>query len=262
MHTDINFNKQKECRYGTMLYNTNDTYVGTSFDLYGEFSEGEAESFKQIIKKGYTVLDIGANIGAHTLLFANLVGIEGEIHAFEPQRIVFQTLCANMALNNIVKAYCYNEAVGDIPDSLLVPQIKPWVQTNFGGLSLGNHKVGENVKVTTVDGLNLSNCHFIKIDVEGMEINVLKGAANTITKYNPILYVENDRSKKANDLIRYIASLDYDMYWHQTFLFNSKNYFNNPENVFGDISSINMICIPKSYEYKIEGFQRVDIPPG
>ncbi len=260
MQTDPQFNKHKECRYGTMLYNLNDMYVGKSFDLYGEFSEGEAELFKQLIKKGDTVLDIGANIGAHTLLFAHLIGMEGEVHAFEPQRIVFQTLCANMALNSIVKAYCYNEAVGDIIDSLMVPQIKPWVQANFGGLSLGDHEVGENVKSTTVDSLSLRSCHFIKIDVEGMEIQVLKGAANTIIRYKPILYVENDRSKQANDLIRYVASLDYDMYWHQTFLFNSRNYFNNPENVFGDTSSINMLCMPSSYEYKIEGFQRVDIP--
>src|SRR4029079_8558912 len=86
------FNRLRVCKYGLVLYNVNDHYVGRSFELYGEFSEGEVELFKQVIRPGDAVLDIAANIGAHTLVFARLAGEQGSVWAFEPQRVPFQTL--------------------------------------------------------------------------------------------------------------------------------------------------------------------------
>src|SRR5579862_896137 len=101
------FNRLKDCRHGRMLFNVNDQYVGRSLDLYGEYSEGEIDFFKQVVQPGDTVLEIGANIGSHTVFFAKAVGREGTVQAFEPQRLIFQTLCANIALNNLenVKTY-------------------------------------------------------------------------------------------------------------------------------------------------------------
>jgi hypothetical protein len=90
-------NRVKQCRHGMMLYNVHDLYVGRSLDQYGEFSQGEIDLFGQILKPGQVVLDVGANIGAHTLWFAQTVGPSGTVLAFEPQRIVFQALCANLA---------------------------------------------------------------------------------------------------------------------------------------------------------------------
>lgn len=93
--------KLAACRDGVMLFNPLDSFVGRSLDLYGEFSRGEAAVFDQIVAPGDTVLDVGANIGAHTLWMARRVGPAGSVIAFEPQRAVFQTLCANMALNGM-----------------------------------------------------------------------------------------------------------------------------------------------------------------
>src|SRR5262249_49184020 len=86
------FNHLRKCRHGYVLYNINDMYVGRSFDLYGEFSEEEALLFEQVSRPGDVVMDIGANIGAHTLVMAKRVGPTGKVLAFEPQRVVFQTL--------------------------------------------------------------------------------------------------------------------------------------------------------------------------
>ena len=108
----MEFNRFKACRHGTMLYNVNDAYVGKSFELYGEFSQGETELFGQILEPGNIVLEVGANIGAHTLFLAKAVGPQGAVLAFEPQRVVFQTLCANMALNSITNVRCQQAALG------------------------------------------------------------------------------------------------------------------------------------------------------
>src|SRR5437868_835956 len=89
----------KRCREGAMLYNTNDTYIGRALDTYGEISRGEVELFQHVVQPSTTAVEVGANIGVHTIVLARLVGPQGRVVAFEPQRIVFQMLCANVALN-------------------------------------------------------------------------------------------------------------------------------------------------------------------
>lgn len=64
----------KACRYGPLLYWITDTYIGQSLDMYGEFSEGETALLRQIIRPGATVVEVGANIGAHTVCLAKAVG--------------------------------------------------------------------------------------------------------------------------------------------------------------------------------------------
>src|ERR1043165_865505 len=91
----------RRCRYGTMMYLRKDMYVGRSFAEYGEYSEGEVDIFRQVLRPGDLALDIGANLGSHTLPLAQFVGPTGGVYAFEPQRILFQILCGNVALNEI-----------------------------------------------------------------------------------------------------------------------------------------------------------------
>ena len=75
------FNRLKVCRYGQMLFNVNDRYIGRSLDLYGEYSEGEVALFRQIVWPGDVVVDVGAHVGAHTLFFARQVGPAGRVLA-------------------------------------------------------------------------------------------------------------------------------------------------------------------------------------
>ena len=78
----------------------------------------------------------------------------------------------------------------------------------------------------------------------------MQGAKRTIEEYSPILYVECDRESKAKDLQNYIASLNYEMYWHASFLADLKNnYYDCHENCFEKMyKSFNLLCIPKGIE--------------
>ena len=249
------FNHVRECRYGVMLYNINDIYIGGSLEHYGEFSEGEIEVFRQVARPGDTIVDVGANIGAHTLYFAKTVGAQGFVYAFEPQRIIFQALCANVALNSLIHVQCLPVALGERPGKTKVPVMDPVRQNNFAGLQLGEFPEGEIVDVVPLDSLHLPQCRLIKIDVEGMESSVLRGAVATIKAHQPFLYVENDRPDKSQELTRLIAELGYKMYWHEPFLYNPDNFYANPNNIFGTVSSHNLFCVPAAMNAVMQGFR-------
>ena len=256
------FNRQKQCRHALMLYNIHDQYIGRSLDLYGEFSEGEVEAFRQIVHPGQLVVEIGANIGAHTVFLAQHVGPTGLVLAFEPQRLVFQTLCANLALNNIPNVMAYRQALGSTAGTIKVPELPYNRETNFGGLGLGEFEFGEDVPLATLDSFGLTRCSLIKVDVEGMEKDVLAGAVETIARFKPVLYVENDRPERSAELIRYIDSLGYSMYWHLPYYFSAGNFFNNADNVFPGIVSMNMLCVHSSVSQQVAGLQPVEVPAG
>jgi len=162
-----------------------------------------------------------------------------------------------MALNSIPNVLCMQQAVGAEMGTVLVPSFDYRHPANYGGLSLGQFEAGESVPVVTLDSLNLRHCHFIKIDVEGMEQQVLTGARELLTRTKPALYVENDREAKSGDLIRLLDSLDYNMYWHFVSYYNPNNFFGNVNNVFGNTVAKNMLCVHKSVPQNLSGFTKV-----
>ena len=252
-----NFNQLAQTRYGPMLYNRFDKYVGGSIAAYGEFSEGEAAMFGQLVGAGSLVIEAGANIGAHTVHLAQLVGEQGAIYAFEPQRVVFQTLCANLSLNQLVNVTARQQGLGRSLGEMVLPNVDPRIENNFGGLSLLQAGQGEKVAIVTIDSLALPRCDLIKVDVEGMEEEVLAGALNTIAQFRPTLYLENDRVEKSASLIRFLQSLNYKIWWHLSPLFNPNNFAKNSTNIFGSIVSINILCQPAESAKPVNGLREI-----
>ena len=257
----LGFNQLVECRQGIMIYNRNDMYVGESLRRYGEFSPGESELFRKILQPDMLVVEIGANIGAHTVELSQLVGVRGTVVAFEPQRVVFQTLCANIALNNCANVYTYQSAVGDHVGTIKVPFLPPDQFNNFGGLSLRGTEAGDDVPLTTLDALNLPTCHLLKIDVEGMEVEVLRGAADTIARCRPVIYAEDDRVERSAELVQLLTDYRYRMYRHEPLLFSPDNFAGEQQNIFNNTASLNLLCIPEEINLVVEGLKEVTAPP-
>jgi FkbM family methyltransferase len=240
------FNRLTRTRQGLMLYDAKDRQVGRSIERYGEYSADEGALFRQAIRPSWTVVEAGANIGAHTLTFSRLVGPRGVVFAFEPRRVVFQTLCANMALNSIVNVHCRPEALGNMAGRVQVP-------THDGSGT-------EKVAAITLDSLELPRCQFLKVDVDGMELQVLKGAAKTIERLRPLLYVANERRELSEPVLRFLLALGYSLYWHVPPLFNSDNYYQNRENEFGNMASVNVFGVHSSIGSAISGMRKIDGP--
>ncbi len=250
----------KRCRHGLMLCLVTDQYVGQSLNRYGEFSEGEMQLLGPLIRRGDVVVDMGANVGAHTVFFAKRVGEGGRTLAFEPQRFIFQMLCGAVALNGLANVYTYHAACGREAGRALMPPCDYSTMNNFSGLSAEGWPEGESVAVMPLDELDLPRCRLIKIDVEGMEQDAIAGAADTIRRLRPLLYVENDRADKSAALIDQLLSMDYRLYWHLPPLFNPDNYFRERENIFGAIVSANMLGVQKSSTRRFPGLRRIQSP--
>lgn len=250
-------------RHGRFLANPNDVYIGRALIEYGEFSELESRLILQLCPEDGVVAEVGANIGAHTVAIARKVGPTGGVYAFEPQPIVFQNLCANLALNSLTNVHAYNKACGARQDSMRFPNIRYDVEGNFGGLSLDtlpNVDHGQRVDIVPFDSLEPPRLHLLKIDAEGMEFDVLTGAAETIARHKPILYVENDRRDRSEELIRLIQTHDYRLWWHTPPYFNPDNWAGNKTNAWPRIHSVNMLCFHRSRATKITALPEITDP--
>ncbi len=251
------FNEIVMSRNGPLLYNRHDQYVGASLRKYGEFSPGEAELFQRMVAPGGVIVEGGANIGAHTVGLSQMVGPQGKVLAFEPQRIVYQTLCANLALNSCSNVHAYPCGLGAASGEITVPFLAPDRPANFGGLSLVASGAGEQARLMTIDELGLAACHVIKLDVEGMEVEALQGATKTVAGHRPAMYVENDREQRSAELIGLLLSWDYRLYWHTPPLFSPNNFAGDPENIFGDICSFNILCFAREKGITVNGAKEI-----
>ncbi|CAA7613882.1 FkbM family methyltransferase [Magnetospirillum sp. SS-4] len=236
-----------QSRHGPMVFPTGDAYVGRSLAEYHEYSQGEVDLFRLLLRPGDGVVEAGANIGALTLPLARLVGPRGQVLAFEPQRSVHAVLTTNLTLNGQEQVRAERVALAAAPGEITVPVLPLAAIANFGGVSVGGEG-GEACPVRTLDSYGLASLRLIKMDVEGAEGEVIAGAVETIRRLRPVLYVENDRMDKSAALIAAILGLGYRLWWHVVPLFNPGNFRGNADNVFGILASKNMLCLPAEWE--------------
>jgi FkbM family methyltransferase len=255
------YNFVTQTRYGTLIYNKNDVRVGRSLELYGEYCERAIIVFDQILAAGQLVVDVGANIGTQTLFFAKKVGPEGCVLAFEPQRLVFQTLCGNMAINSITNVHCWNAAVGARQGEMLVPRIDHEQSLDWSTVECTAGGNGDRVPVIALDSTNLPRCSLLRIALPGMESAVLEGAASLISRLKPILYISCQLdAARETALLQRLAELGYASYWHSAELFNSQNYAGNAENVFGNQAQRSLLCLDAALERQLTGFTKATLP--
>lgn len=150
------------------------------------FEVSHLSQLRKYVKKNAVILDIGANLGNHTVFFAKECGAK-KIYAFEPTRETFLILEENIRINNL------DRIVAAMNIALGAKDTKADVIVNAKNAG-GNHveeNIDGNVIMSTLDGLSLSDrIDFVKIDVEGFEFEVLKGAGKTLDRDRPDIFIE------------------------------------------------------------------------
>ena len=184
--------------YGKFVVNRHCAYQADALVKTGyPHIEAELASILAIVRSlpnGCVVVDAGANIGLVSIPIAREIKAAGGIvHAFEVQRMLFYALCGSAALNDLDNLHVHNQALGAVPGTVNAEQPDYGAPQDFGLYSLiqpaacASH---EPVAVTTIDGLGLERLDFLKIDVEGMEPEVLSGARAAIRAFAPWCWVE------------------------------------------------------------------------
>lgn len=254
--------KLVQAKHGWFLASPEDVYVGNAVLTYGEYGEIEWLLLEEMIRPGRDAIEVGANIGTHTVSLARkLAGMGRRLLAVEPQPVVFQNMCANLALNALFNVLAENAACSDAPGWLSFQAPDYRQRNNFGGVSMREDGVGnQRVRAVCLDDLvpDDFDVGLLKIDVEGFEQKVLEGATRTIARCRPFIYLENDRVDRSKALIEWLWAAGYKLWWHMPRLFNPKNFAGHSENIYGNVASFNMMAIPSEVPTNINGLAPVE----
>ena len=232
-----------DTKNGEMLIYKNDNTISYSLFLYGEYCDAEIEIMCKYLNEDSLYLDIGTNIGYHALAVAQRS--KSMVLAFEPHIKHFSVAAFNC---QNVPVKLYNAAVSDQPGTLKISDFDFSSQSNFGTVAIDDK--GEiEAQVMTIDQLDLNICTLMKIDTEGQELNVLKGAENTIEKHRPIIFYEAIGETDWLGAYDYLQSKGYKQYWVGVRTFPLKeNHKKNTENPFGQSGVTNIIAFPREKE--------------
>lgn len=202
---------------------------GIDFSIYltGAFERLTLNALMRLVREGDTVLDIGANIGAHTLYLARRVGLSGHVYAFEPTDFAFGKLSRNLSLNpellprvstqqmflaaepNVERQQAIYASWPLEPEGHVHPKHGGQLATTVGAAV---DSLDHFVERTGIDRIDL-----IKIDVDGHELPVLSGAHNVLQRFRPTIvmevspYVHAEEEQSFDSLIVLLRDLGYSL---------------------------------------------------
>jgi len=168
--------------------------------------------FENIVKEGDVIYDIGAHVGYFTLLFSVLVGNKGKVVAFEPNKKNLEILKRHLKINRCKNVIVVDKAVSDKTGiTFFDTGDGSWT----GKISLTGEYEVEVVKLDDFISKNLIPS-VIKIDVEGEELNVLRGAKNLLEKYKPTIFLSTHSQELYEKCSVFLKSLNYEIHTIET----------------------------------------------
>jgi FkbM family methyltransferase len=158
--------------------------------LTGSFEPKQTEIIKRLLPNGGTFIDVGANVGYFSIVGATTLGPSGRVYAFEPVADIYKLLCRNISLNKLNNVTPVNSACFSSSGEMAMMRDIDSAKSRLSPVAQEN----ETVQLTTldafVDEVGLERIDFIKIDAEGSDLEVLKGASRTVGRFRPAVMVE------------------------------------------------------------------------
>jgi FkbM family methyltransferase len=206
-----------------------DLNEGIDFSIYllGAFERSTVNTLKRLVTEGDTVLDIGANIGAHTLFLAQSVGESGRVFAFEPSDYAYEKLKVNLALNPKLSHRVTAEQImltADLNQPLREGVYASWPLEAEGELHpkhLGRRVSTKNASMETLESYlgrnDIGRVDVIKIDVDGNELPVFKGGFESLARFRPRIvmevspYVHDEENNSFEALIELLKDSKYSL---------------------------------------------------
>lgn len=161
--------------------------------VYGNWEPDVIHAIADVVKSGAFALDIGAHIGFYTLVLSKTVGPHGRVLAFEPLPCNYSIFCDNIRLNNCTQVEAINKALLDrtcnLEADIRINEAQPG-SVAFLASDKAEHPIASAVALDEFLAGSRVPVDFMKVDVEGAESLVLKGASETIESYHPALLIE------------------------------------------------------------------------
>lgn len=181
--------------------NTSQTFIRGSYEPYMQ------EAFRKLVKPGFTVYDIGANVGFHTLLLSHLVGPKGQVIAFEPNPRNRVSIQRQIEVNEVKNIRVMDCALADEDgEAFLNTSI-----SSSQGFVADKGQFGIVLRKLDSLELNLPAPNLLKIDVEGFEARVVRGALETIRKNLPIVICDQNDEETKPSLVDVLSGLNYEV---------------------------------------------------
>lgn len=188
-----------------------DAYVGSQLLHEGHWMPQEVALLIGLLPRGGLAVDAGANLGGFTIPFAQQVGPLGQVHAFEPFRLIYQLLTANCALNGLQSCFTHHRglgaearrtrlrspglnAVGNPSKMFVAEKVASELHVHY------DERLEEDVEVVPLDALALPRLDLLKIEVESMELELLHGAEATLRRCRPVIFVEDSEAPDMAEL--------------------------------------------------------------
>jgi FkbM family methyltransferase len=248
-----------EIQESKMYLDTSDPGISRELILRGVHEELATKFLRQELKKGMVVIDIGANLGYYALLEASIVEKEGQVYAFEPVHKNFDILTKNIKVNGYknVKAYCKAVSSKSGTSKIALTDASNWGsmldisdETVSGYMKQKMHKLTQQViRVDTVsldeflDKEGVNQVNLIRMDIEGYEVQVIKGMTNTLRNTSSLKLFFEIHNKVFNDPKTTIGFLLEQLL---TFGFEPKAII-LPDSILYDISKVKFIQTVCSY---------------
>jgi FkbM family methyltransferase len=187
------------------------------------------------------------------------------VHSFEPQEYNFYRLCAHILLNNYTNITPHNVAVSyESGIDAKIPVVDYSVAHSSGSISLTDTQLATKaVRTISVDDFCIEKNlkpHLIKIDVEGHEVQVIKGALNSITTHLPKVYFECHSESDFQQIVLMLAgcSKNYQFYWHVARIFREDNFNGSKHDIYsGGGFSFNVLATVDEVSLNQPGFKKI-----
>lgn len=193
--------------YGLITLYKNDVYIGGAFKNGSYWDIDTLLKLRQFIDPNRNILEIGGHCGTSSIVYSSFLKDDNQkIYVYEPQHNMYNLLVQNIKQNNLqnkiipnnLGVFCFEgngkmnnidlDGGGGVVSKRYDEENN--LNCNFGGIGLGDD--GENIKLTTIDNMNLDDIGYIHCDAQGSENFIFSKGLELIKKNRPVIYYENN----------------------------------------------------------------------
>ena len=196
-----------DTKYGLITLYKNDVYIGNVFKQGGYWDDDTLLKLSEYINPDRNILEIGGHCGTSSIVYSSFLNDSKKIHVYEPQNNMYNLLVQNINQNNLknkiipnnLGVFCFEgngtmnnidlDGGGGVVEKRYTEENN--LDCNFGGIGLGDN--GEKIKLTTIDNMKLDDIGYIHCDAQGSENFIFSQGLETIEKYRPVIYYENNQ---------------------------------------------------------------------